>query len=178
MMPLWKLLFFKKPSVFWYPKWSHVCLPSFSPQVCWLTYTRTYAREDMRKRFCRQFVEISSWLGQNDLLSVVQTETVPLTQQEGGRVCDVFKLLTHNLILLPKHHQPMPSVLHTKRKPRFSGNSPFLSEATHGLLWGENIWVGSANSATSCSRAEVLRCPIKRSENYLKNRILTFSKAH
>lgn len=31
-----------------------------------------------------RFVLISSWLGQYDLLSVVQTEKVPLTQQWGG----------------------------------------------------------------------------------------------
>lgn len=89
----------------------------------------------MRNRFCRQFDLNSSRLGRYDLLSVVQTEAVPMTQQQGGKSLGCFlKLLAHNLILLLQHHESVLSVYDGKRKSCCSGNSLFLSGATRGLF--------------------------------------------
>lgn len=157
---------------------SHVCT-IFPPSVCRLTPAlntyglsgRTYANtwgQRHEKRSCSEFWSPlgldRAGLGHSDLLSVIQTEAVPLTQQQ-GEFWDVFKLLTRKPHFPPAAPQTMPSVLGEggKRKPGVAVEIPCFSQ---GQSRGENICIGSGANFLPLLKREVATCNSKNQNFY------------
>lgn len=118
----------------------------------------------MRNRFCRQFDLNSSRLGRYDLLSVVQTEAVPMTQQQGGKSLGCFLK-----VISSQPHSPPAA-------PRISAVSVWRKEEIM-LQWKfpVSLWGNTGSvlrrkhlGGSAKLRAEMFPGLTKRNENYLK----------